>query len=118
MSQQPRTIDVNDVLAMVLSGKARKDIRAELGLTIKQMADLFQHPKLKNRRTVAAPVVFVDRMEEETPEESFEHTVTEADLKHNSELVEEGVQVGETITVGEALSPEEAQNIQEQQGLF
>ena len=47
----PPKVKVSEVLAMLESGKDRKDIAAHYGLNANQTKDLFNHPKLKGKKT-------------------------------------------------------------------
>lgn len=47
-----KVVSVSGVLAALHNGKTREEIRVELGLTKKELTRVFQHPKLKNKKTI------------------------------------------------------------------
>jgi len=48
----PPKVKVSEVLQMLENGKDRKAIAAHYGLNANQTKDLFQHPKLKGKKTL------------------------------------------------------------------
>lgn len=49
----PKTIKVSEILADLQNGLTRADIQTKLGLTKKELNTVFQHSKLKNKKTIA-----------------------------------------------------------------
>ena len=98
-----KEVKITDVLAMLNSGKNRKEIGDELGLTFAQRTELFKHPKLKGVKTKPAMKGFVivdDTMEPETTAETVfrgeveetpvsEGEAVDADPVAESDLVQE-----------------------------
>lgn len=61
----PQTVKVSTVIAMLASGKDRKTIAKELGLTPHNRKVLFAHPSLKGRKTVrdekrVSPILIIE----------------------------------------------------------
>lgn len=70
MSEERKQLKLSDIIALIEAGKTRNTIRKELGLTIAQVAELFKHPKLKNKRARGSRGVafdLVDDLEGDTP---------------------------------------------------
>lgn len=66
MANDKIPIRTSKVLEMLKEGKTREDIRNHYGLSKTELKDLFQHEKLKGRKTHKAPsFVIVDDIEEE-----------------------------------------------------
>lgn len=62
---EKRQIKVSDVLALLEQGKDRAAIKQELDLTHAEMAALFQHSKLKNKKPkVQASFILFDDTED------------------------------------------------------
>lgn len=96
-----KEVKITDVLAMLNSGKNRKEIGDELGLTFTQRAALFQHPKLKGVKTKAAMKGLTIVDDTVVPEEAaLRGEVVETPVV-NSETVAEAVDDPVTDTVQE-----------------
>lgn len=54
MENGKKVIKVSDVLNFLEEGKTRKDIQDHYGISQKELRELFQHPKLKGRKTKKA----------------------------------------------------------------
>lgn len=96
MSQEKREIKVSEILEMLNQGKDRKAIREELGVTHADMAAIFQHPKLKNKKPRSfSSLVVVDDVEDAgentgtVSEISGEETVGESTEELQEESVKE-----------------------------
>lgn len=62
---EKKQIKVSEVIALIENGKTRSQIREELGLSLQELAVLFKHPKLKNRRAKSVPTIeIIDDLEE------------------------------------------------------
>lgn len=76
-NQEKKVITVSGVLAMLDAGKSRQEIKEELELSHMEMAELFKHPKLKNKKAkrqvsfeLLDDTVEEDLVEENTEEEN------------------------------------------------
>lgn len=76
-TENKNQIKITDVLNLLEEGKDRAAIKEHLGLTHSEMAALFQHPKLKNKKPkTQLSFVLVDDTEEAV-EESAPSAVSE-----------------------------------------
>ena len=97
-----KKVKITDVLAMLNSGKNRKEIGDELGLTFTQRTELFKHPKLKGVKTKPAMKGFVIVDDTIEPQANAE-TVFCREPQANAETVFRG-EVEETpVSEGEAV---------------
>ena len=96
-----KEVKITDVLAMLNSGKNRKEIGDELGLTFTQRTALFQHPKLKGVKTKAAMkgLTIVDDTETPNAEAALRGEVIETAVEDVpvSEAVDAPASVAEEV---------------------
>jgi hypothetical protein len=69
MASDKVKITVSSVLGMLKEGKTREEIRQHYGLSKTELKALFQHPKLKGRKTHKAPsFTLVDDLDDNSSE--------------------------------------------------
>lgn len=125
------TITVSGVLNDLKNGLSREEIGAKYGLNKSQVKDLFQHPKLKNKKTIkvkSPAFILEDDTEEVTdnqlsmqdeldaatevtaPADTTEGVVPVTSAVEDTPITMEAEAPGE---IAPAISPERANNIRE-----
>ena len=92
-SQKPQ-IRVSGVLEMLKNGKTRDDIAEHYGITKTAVKSLFQHPELKNKKTIVKkedPFVLIDDVTiSDSPNAPEEPVQEEVLVEESSEGSSEG----------------------------
>lgn len=102
---EKRPIKVSEVLALLEQGNDRTAIRTQLDLTHAEMASLFKHPKLKNKKPkTQATFVLVDDTADEV--ESVVNKVTSEVTEEINELVAQVVEPTVEVTAELETAPE------------
>lgn len=79
---EKKVIKVQDILTDLENGMTRKEIKEKYNLSGKDLKTVFQHEKLKNKKTKTTGVILIDEDEQET-------TTIEPETQPEVELSEE-----------------------------
>lgn len=104
MADQRQQLSVSQVLADLADGKSREEIKEKYNLNSNDMKKLFDHPKLKGRRTKKAPSFQLvdDTVQEEQPKKSTPKKKVTAEVATSG-----GAVVSEVVATEEVKEEEE-----------